>query len=167
MSESSIGQKLRIWRRANGIKQDAMLAIGIGGSQTALNEFTKPTPTGFFGTVLISPKRHGYETAVFVYEWATAGKAPPPVTLTAGTLMTRQNQFDNISKVFPGVKALNGVSFEAHAGQVMGLLGENGAGKSTLVKCAMGYYAADQGQILLNDHEVEIAHPRQAHELGL
>lgn len=77
-----------------GIKQDAMLAIGIGGSQTALNEFTKPTPTGFFGTVLISPKRHGYETAVAVYEWATQGKAPPPVTLTAGTLMTRQNQVE-------------------------------------------------------------------------
>lgn len=75
-----------------GIKQDAMLAIGIGGSQTALNEFTKPTPTAFYGTVLISPKRHGYETAVAVYEWATAGKAPAPVTLTAGTLMTRQNQ---------------------------------------------------------------------------
>src|SRR5437868_3112667 len=75
-----------------GIKQDAMLAIGIGGSQTALNEFTKPTATGFFGTVLISPKRHGYETAVAVFEWATAGKTPPPVTLTSGVLMTRQNQ---------------------------------------------------------------------------
>ncbi len=75
-----------------GIKQDAMLAIGIGGSQTALNEFTKPTPTAFYGTVLISPKRHGYETAVAVFEWATQGKAPPPVTLTSGVLMTRQNQ---------------------------------------------------------------------------
>lgn len=75
-----------------GIKQDAMLAIGIGGSQSALNEFTKPAPTAFFGTVLISPKRHGYETAVAVYEWATAGKRPPAVTLTSGTLMTRQNQ---------------------------------------------------------------------------
>jgi len=75
-----------------GIKQDAMLAIGIGGSQTALNEFTKPTPTAFFGTVLISPRRHGYETAAAVYEWATQGKAPPPLTLTSGTLMTRQNQ---------------------------------------------------------------------------
>jgi simple sugar transport system ATP-binding protein len=53
------------------------------------------------------------------------------------------------------------------AGAFHALLGENGAGKSTLVKCAMGYYAADQGQILLNDREVEIAHPRQAHELGL
>jgi L-arabinose transport system substrate-binding protein len=75
-----------------GIKADAMLAIGIGGSQTALNEFTKPTPTAFFGTVLISPKRHGYETATAVYEWATKGKAPAPVTLTSGVLMTRQNQ---------------------------------------------------------------------------
>jgi L-arabinose transport system substrate-binding protein len=75
-----------------GIKQDAMLAIGIGGSQTALNEFIKPTPTAFYGTVLISPKRHGYETAVAVYEWATAGKTPPPVTLTSGILMTRKNQ---------------------------------------------------------------------------
>lgn len=74
-----------------GIKHDAMLAVGIGGSQTALNEFTKPTPTAFFGTVLISPKRHGYETVVAVYEWATQGKAPPPLTLTSGVLMTRQN----------------------------------------------------------------------------
>jgi len=53
------------------------------------------------------------------------------------------------------------------AGAFHALLGENGAGKSTLVKCAMGYYAADQGQILLNEREVTIAHPRQAHELGL
>jgi L-arabinose transport system substrate-binding protein len=77
-----------------GIKADAMLAIGIGGSQTALNEFTKPTPTGFFGTVLISPKRHGYETSTMVFEWATQGKQPPAVTLTSGVLMTRQNQAD-------------------------------------------------------------------------
>ncbi len=77
-----------------GIKADAMLAIGIGGSQTALNEFTKPTPTAFFGTVLISPKRHGYETATMVFEWATQGKQPPAVTLTSGVLMTRQNQAD-------------------------------------------------------------------------
>ena len=75
-----------------GIKADAMLAIGIGGSQTAQNEFTKPTATGFFGTVLISPKRHGYETAAHVFEWATKGRTPPPVTLTSGVLMTRQNQ---------------------------------------------------------------------------
>src|SRR4029079_6707350 len=53
------------------------------------------------------------------------------------------------------------------AGAFHALLGENGAGKSTLVKCAMGYYAADQGQILLNGREVTVGHPREAHQLGL
>lgn len=71
------------------------------------------------------------------------------------------------TKRFGAMAALDDVSVKIRAGAFHALLGENGAGKSTLVKCAMGYYAADQGQILLNDHEVEIAHPRQAHELGL
>lgn len=75
-----------------GLKQDAMIAIGIGGSQTALNEFSKPTPTAFFGTVLISPKRHGYETAANLFYWIRDGKEPAALTLTAGTLMTRKNQ---------------------------------------------------------------------------
>jgi L-arabinose transport system substrate-binding protein len=77
-----------------GIKQDAMLGIGIGGSQTALNEFSKPTPTAFFGTVLISPRRHGYETTMNVYKWVVENQAPAALTLTSGTLMTRKNQAD-------------------------------------------------------------------------
>jgi len=71
------------------------------------------------------------------------------------------------TKRFGAMAALDDVSVKIEAGAFHALLGENGAGKSTLVKCAMGYYAADQGQILLNDREVTIAHPRQAHELGL
>jgi len=71
------------------------------------------------------------------------------------------------TKRFGAMAALDDVSVKIEAGAFHALLGENGAGKSTLVKCAMGYYAADEGQILLNDREVEIAHPRQAHELGL
>ncbi|KAF0097969.1 MAG: simple sugar transport system ATP-binding protein [Rhodospirillaceae bacterium] len=71
------------------------------------------------------------------------------------------------TKRFGAMAALDDVSVRIGAGAFHALLGENGAGKSTLVKCAMGYYAADQGQILLNGREVEIAHPRQAHELGL
>jgi L-arabinose transport system ATP-binding protein len=62
-------------------------------------------------------------------------------------------QFDNISKVFPGVKALNGVSFEARPGQVMGLLGENGAGKSTLLKILGGQYKPDGGRLLIDGQE--------------
>ena len=59
-------------------------------------------------------------------------------------------EFDQVSKHFPGVKALDGVSFTAHAGAVHGLLGENGAGKSTLLKILGGQYRPDGGQILIN-----------------
>ena len=71
------------------------------------------------------------------------------------------------SKRFGALAALDDVSVKVRAGSFHALLGENGAGKSTLVKCAMGYYAADEGQILLDGREVTISHPRQAHELGL
>jgi len=77
-----------------GMGADGAIGIGIGGSKTALNEFAKPAATGFFGTVLISPKRHGYETALDMYNWITANQAPPALTLTTGTLMTRKNQAD-------------------------------------------------------------------------
>jgi len=62
-------------------------------------------------------------------------------------------QFDHISKHFPGVKALSGVSFEARAGQVMGLLGENGAGKSTLLKILGGQYRPDGGRLVIDGQE--------------
>jgi L-arabinose transport system substrate-binding protein len=75
-----------------GMRADSMIGVGIGGSKTALNEFAKPGATGFFGTVLISPRRHGYESSLLVYKWVTENVAPPPVTLTNGTLMTRANQ---------------------------------------------------------------------------
>jgi L-arabinose transport system substrate-binding protein len=76
----------------HGLKSDALIGIGIGGSKTALNEFIKPNPTGFYGTVLISPKRHGYETALTMYKWITEQQQPAAITLTTGTLMTRRNQ---------------------------------------------------------------------------
>ena len=75
-----------------GIKSDAMIGIGIGGSKTAQNEFAKPQPTAFYGTILVSPKRHGYETAANMYEWIVHNKVPPAEILTSGTLMTRANQ---------------------------------------------------------------------------
>jgi L-arabinose transport system substrate-binding protein len=78
-----------------GFKADNMIGIGIGGSDSALNEFKKPEPTGFFGTVIISPKRHGEETSTLMYTWITQGKAPPALTLTTGMLATR----DNVSQV--------------------------------------------------------------------
>jgi L-arabinose transport system ATP-binding protein len=62
-------------------------------------------------------------------------------------------QFEDVTKVFPGVKALNGVSFDAHAGTVHGLLGENGAGKSTLLKILGGQYKPDGGRLIVAGKE--------------
>lgn len=83
-------------RAAEGrnFRADNMIGVGIGGSKSALNEFAKAQPTGFFGSVLISPKRHGYETSVNMYEWIKNDKAPPPLTLTTGKLVTRTNAAD-------------------------------------------------------------------------
>ena len=61
--------------------------------------------------------------------------------------MSAYLQFEQVSKFFPGVTALNQVCFSAQAGRVHGLLGENGAGKSTLLKILGGQYQADEGQV--------------------
>ena len=74
-----------------GIPADSMIGVGIGGADSAINEFKKPAPTGFFGTVIISPKRHGYETALNMYEWIANGKEPEKLTLTAGQIALRDN----------------------------------------------------------------------------
>lgn len=60
----------------------------------------------------------------------------------------------NISKSFPGVKALDEVELQLYSGQVTALIGENGAGKSTLVKILTGIYSPDDGDILINDKPV-------------
>jgi L-arabinose transport system substrate-binding protein len=74
-----------------GISAQNMIGVGIGGAQSAINEFNKPNPTGFFGTVLISPKRHGYETSIDMYNWIAQNQEPPKLTLTSGKLMNREN----------------------------------------------------------------------------
>jgi len=73
----------------------------------------------------------------------------------------------NISKSFPGVKALDKVSLRAFPGEVMGLLGENGAGKSTLMKILSGVYKKDEGIIKIDGKEVEINGIKDAKRLGI
>lgn len=58
-------------------------------------------------------------------------------------------EFSNITKSFPGVKALDEISFSVKKGTVHALVGENGAGKSTLMKILNGLYHADSGKIYL------------------
>lgn len=73
----------------------------------------------------------------------------------------------NISKSFPGVKALQDVNLKVHKGEVLALLGENGAGKSTLMKILSGVYKKDTGKILIEGNEVNIQGIKQAEELGV
>ncbi|MDO5897123.1 arabinose ABC transporter substrate-binding protein [Agrobacterium sp. Azo12] len=74
-----------------GITADNMIGVGIGGAESAINEFKKADATGFFGTVIISPKRHGYETALNMYEWIANDKEPEKLILTAGQVAVRDN----------------------------------------------------------------------------
>ncbi|MBI1207365.1 MAG: ATP-binding cassette domain-containing protein [Azospirillum sp.] len=74
----------------------------------------------------------------------------------------------NISKSFPGVKALEHVQIKAWGGEVLSLMGENGAGKSTLMKVLSGAYQADPGgEILIEGERVAIANPIHARRLGI
>lgn len=73
----------------------------------------------------------------------------------------------NISKNFPGVKALDHVQFELRSGEVMALLGENGAGKSTLMKILSGVYTRDEGSLEIFGKEYGDLTPRQAQETGV
>ncbi len=72
-----------------------------------------------------------------------------------------------ISKSFPGVKALNGVSLELYPGEVTALIGENGAGKSTLVKVMTGIYQPDEGQIAVAGTPVTLPSAHAAFEKGI
>jgi ribose transport system ATP-binding protein len=73
----------------------------------------------------------------------------------------------NISKSFPGVKALNNVSIEVRRGVVHGIVGENGAGKSTLMKILSGVYRKDSGEIYFDDEKIENITPFQTLHRGL
>ena len=81
--------------------------------------------------------------------------------------MSKSLEFKGIGKSYPGVRALDDISFKAEGGKVLALLGENGAGKSTLLKIMSGDQKADNGEILLNDEKVDFAGPQEAIAAGI
>lgn len=64
-------------------------------------------------------------------------------------------ELKGITKIFPGVKALNNVQFQLKPGEVHALMGENGAGKSTFIKVITGVHKAEEGEMFLNGQKVD------------
>jgi rhamnose transport system ATP-binding protein len=73
----------------------------------------------------------------------------------------------NVSKTFPGVKALDGVHLELKPGEIHALMGENGAGKSTFIKIITGVYSPDSGDVFIDGQPVHIKSPLDAQSLGI
>ncbi|PKH26570.1 sugar ABC transporter ATP-binding protein [Enterobacterales bacterium CwR94] len=76
-------------------------------------------------------------------------------------------RIQGVSKYFPGVKALDNVSFDIQPGEIMALLGENGAGKSTLIKVLTGVYQRDAGTVTLEGQAIHPRNTGQAQEMGI
>lgn len=76
-------------------------------------------------------------------------------------------EMKNISKFFPGVKALSNVDFTLRKGEIHTLMGENGAGKSTLIKVLTGVYEIDEGTIILRGKGIKISSTQEAQNHGI
>lgn len=76
-------------------------------------------------------------------------------------------EMNHITKIFPGIKALDDVTIQLKKGEILALLGENGAGKSTLMSVLFGLYQAEEGSISMNGKPVDIKDPNDATRLGI
>ena len=76
-------------------------------------------------------------------------------------------ELKGITKIFPGVKALDNVSFQLKAGEIHALMGENGAGKSTFIKVITGVHKADGGEMYLNGNKVDFKGPNDSQAAGI
>lgn len=76
-------------------------------------------------------------------------------------------EFNNITKYFPGVKALENICFKVHSGEVLAFMGENGAGKSTLLKILNGDYSPTSGEYLVDGEVKKFKSPSEAIDAGI
>lgn len=87
--------------------------------------------------------------------------------LSNGNLSDVILSIKEVSKAFPGVKALDKVSLDVRRGTIHGIVGENGAGKSTLMKILSGVYQKDSGEIVFDGKQIEHTTPIQSMQMGL
>ncbi|MFI0113044.1 sugar ABC transporter ATP-binding protein [Streptomyces globisporus] len=98
----------------------------------------------------------------------THATPPHPETAGAGAAVAEPVlEARSVSKRFPGVVALDDVSFALRAGEVHALVGENGAGKSTLIKVLTGVYQSDEGEVRVSGEPVRLARPFEAQQAGI
>ena len=76
-------------------------------------------------------------------------------------------ELKGITKIFPGVRALNRVSFDLKPGEIHALMGENGAGKSTFIKVITGVHQPDEGEIFYKGEKINISNPLVAQAHGI
>lgn len=95
------------------------------------------------------------------------GPAPQPAVGGDGAQSVVLLEVKGLSKAFPGVQALSGVSLNLRAGEALAVIGENGAGKSTLIKCLTGLYQPDDGEILLEGKAATFRSPQDAFNHGI
>ncbi len=76
-------------------------------------------------------------------------------------------ELEGITKIFPGIKALDDVRMDLRRGEIHALIGENGAGKSTFIKVLTGIHQPDAGSIRLNGQKIDMADPLVARRHGI
>ncbi|MFI6943739.1 ATP-binding cassette domain-containing protein [Streptomyces sp. NPDC050418] len=91
-------------------------------------------------------------------------EAPAAEAVATGTALV---ELDDVSKYYGNIRALEGVSLEAHAGEVTCVLGDNGAGKSTLIKIIAGLHQHDAGTFRIEGEDVRLGKPREALDRGI
>lgn len=90
MNDSAVLGAIRAMEQGGRFGADTIIGVGINGTD-CIGEFMKPEPTGFYGSMLLAAKEHGYKTSEMMYRWITDGVEPPLDTRTVGTLITREN----------------------------------------------------------------------------
>ncbi len=103
-----------------------------------------------------------------LYEQPTSGATPvPPGAPSDGPANGHLVEMEDISVSFGGVHAVNSVSIDLRAGEVVGIVGGNGAGKSTLMKVLSGAQVPDSGEIRVGGEPATIHNPRDARHYGI